>query len=108
MEDSLADLNRIVKRSDQGMCGLLVLRKILIICPGHVSAMIFQDLVNTVKVPCIFLSGTYDVSLSFVDNRGSCNQKQPLLEKVTAEPWISWRKDGQGVSFCQLCPGYLP
>ena len=35
MKDSLADPDRIVERSDQGMCGLLVLKEVLIVCPGH-------------------------------------------------------------------------
>ena len=48
------------------MCGLLVLREVLIVCPGHESALISQDLVNTLKVPVILLSGTDDIGLNCV------------------------------------------
>ena len=66
MEDSLADSDRIVERSMQRMCGLLVLGKVLEVCPGHISALIPQDLVNTLKVPLVPLSDTNYIGLNLV------------------------------------------
>ena len=53
MEDSLADLDRIVERCMQRMGGLLMFRKELKVIIGHVSAIVLQDLVDAFKVPLV-------------------------------------------------------
>ena len=66
MENSLADLDRIVERCMQRMGGLLVFRKELIVLRGHISAIVPQDLVDAFKVWLILLSEMNYFVLNFV------------------------------------------
>ena len=66
MEDSLADLDRIVERRMQRMGGLLVFGKELEVLTGHISAIIPQDLVDTFKVLLIPLSDMNYIVLNLV------------------------------------------
>ena len=66
MEDSLADLDRIVERRMQRMGGLLVLGKELEVLTGHISAIITQDLVDTFEVLLIPLSDMNYIGLNLI------------------------------------------
>ena len=66
MEDSLADLDRIVERRMQRMGGLLVVCQELEVRIIHRSAIVPQDLVDTVKVRIILGSGLNYLGLNFV------------------------------------------
>ena len=66
MEDSLADLDRIVERCMQRMGGLLVFGKELEVILGHISTLIPQDLVDAFKVRLILGSEMNYLVLNFV------------------------------------------
>ena len=66
MEDSLADLDRIVERRMQRMGGLLVFGKELEVLIGHISAIVPQDLVDAFKVLLIQGSDMNYLVLNFV------------------------------------------